>query len=40
MEVEVLKAKPDKAFTCKELGDMRYFLGIVVSSTDKGIMLN
>lgn len=38
--IAVLKRQLDKAFTIKDLGLMRYFLGIEVSRSSQGIMLN
>ena len=38
--IKLLKHKLDAAFTCKDLGQMRYFLGMEVSRTAQGTMLN
>lgn len=38
--INILKQKLDNAFTCKDLGEIRFFLGIEVSRNEKGTMLN
>lgn len=38
--IEKLKKDLDDEFTIKDLGEMRFFLGLEVSRTEKGTMLN
>ena len=40
IEIQKIKDSLDTAFTIKDLGAIRYFLGIEVSRTSKGTMLN
>uniref|UniRef100_A0A803N1T9 Reverse transcriptase Ty1/copia-type domain-containing protein n=1 Tax=Chenopodium quinoa TaxID=63459 RepID=A0A803N1T9_CHEQI len=38
--IVLFKKQLDKEFTIKDLGEMRYFLGLEVSNTCEGIILN
>ncbi|XP_056690349.1 uncharacterized mitochondrial protein AtMg00810-like [Spinacia oleracea] len=38
--IQRLKIELDREFTVKDLGEMRYFLGLEVSRTEKGTLLN
>ena len=38
--IQAVKTSLHKAFTIKDLGELAYFLGIEVSRTDSGILLN
>lgn len=40
IEIQKIKQSLDSAFTVKDLGEMRYFLGIGVARNLQGIMLN
>lgn len=39
-EVQSLKGALHKAFTIKDLGEMRYFLGIEIARNDQGVFIN
>lgn len=39
-EITEMKAKLDKAFTIKDLGKLRYFLGIEVARGSRGTLIN